>query len=99
MAASLASVPLLQKKHCASMPLRSTSACASSPCGSLNHAWRAMADQVAAPAGEEIEITLPLGVPDVGPLAAPQADGEAAVVADHVFLEQGDGVVAGHGSR
>src|SRR5207237_5668291 len=40
----------------------------------LDDARRAMADQVAAPAGEEIEIALPLGVPDVRPFAADQAN-------------------------
>ena len=47
-------------------------------------------EQVAAPAGEEVEIAVPLGVPDPRALAADQADGESPVVGDHVPIELGD---------
>ena len=95
-AASFASVPLLQKKHWPPKPLRSLSAWASSPCGSvyqvlgtwmsfadllahrLDDARRTVAEQVAAPAGEEVEVAVALGVPDVRPLAAHQADRDSA---------------------
>ena len=56
----------------------------------LDHARRAVAEQVAAPAGEEVEVAVPLGVPDLRALAADQADRVAAVVRDHVPLELGD---------
>src|SRR5580698_8000225 len=49
-----------------------------------------MPEQIAAPAGEEIEIPIPLGIPHVASLAAHQADGIATVVGDHVPFEQFD---------
>ena len=107
MAASFASVPLLQKKHWPSKPLRSTSALASSPCGfdvpgvghvdelgdlllhRLDDARRTVAEQVAAPAGEEVEVAVALGVPDVRAFAAHQAHRIARVVADDVAVGTG----------
>ncbi len=59
-------------------------------------ARRAMAEQVAAPAGEEVEVALALGVPDVGALAANQAHRVAAIIADDVLIEQLDRILAGH---
>src|SRR5439155_12002524 len=56
----------------------------------FHHTRRTVAEQVAAPTREEVEVTVALGVPDVGPLAAQQADRVARVVGDHVFLEQVD---------
>ena len=53
-------------------------------------AARAMAQQVAAPAGEEIEIAVSLGIPNPGALAADEADGEPSVVGYHVAIELGD---------
>src|SRR4029434_10972378 len=41
----------------------------------------AVPKQIAAPAGEEIEVTLSLGVPDVRPFAARQAHGIALICA------------------
>src|SRR5206468_1232024 len=49
---------------------------------------RTVAEQVAAPAGEEVEITITLIVPDVGAFAADQADGIARVVRDHIVFEE-----------
>src|SRR5262249_13847949 len=49
---------------------------------------RTMAEQVTAPAREEIEVALALGVPDQRTLAAHQADGVAGVIADDMSLEQ-----------
>ena len=51
---------------------------------------RAMTQQVAAPAGEEVEIAVSLGIPHPGPLAANQADGEPSIVGNHVTIELGD---------
>src|SRR5947209_6608001 len=45
-------------------------------------ARRTVAEQAAAPAGEVVEVAIPLRVPDVRALAAHQADGIARVVAD-----------------
>ena len=47
----------------------------------------AMAQQVAAPAGKEIQVAVSLVVPDVRPLAPHQRHGEAVVVGDDVLLE------------
>ena len=62
----------------------------------LDDARRTVAEQVAAPAGEEVEVAVALGVPDVRALAAHQADRVARVVADDVLLEQVDGLLDGH---
>src|SRR2546422_210153 len=62
----------------------------------LDDARRAVAEQVAAPGGEEVEVAVALGVPYVRPLAAHQADGEARVVADDVSAEEIDGLLGGH---
>ena len=45
-----------------------------------------MAQQIAAPAGKEIEIAVPFGIPDVRAFAARQHDGKAAVIGNHVLL-------------
>ena len=50
----------------------------------------AMAQQVAAPTGEEVEIAVSLGVPHPGTLAANQADGESSIVGYHIAIELGD---------
>src|SRR5262245_18732331 len=55
-----------------------------------------MPEQIAAPAREEIEITLALGVVDVRSLSAHQRHGETAILADDVFVEDGDGFGTGH---
>ncbi len=107
MAASLASAPLLQKKHWPPND-RSESACGERALGfhvpgvghvdqladlvadRLDDPGRAVAEQVAAPAGEEVEVAVPLGVPDPRTLAPDQADREPPVVGDHVPLELGD---------
>ena len=54
----------------------------------LDDRRRAMAQQVAAPAGEEVEIAVALAVPHPGVLAADQGDGKASVVGDHVALKE-----------
>ena len=51
-----------------------------------------MPEQIAAPAGEEIEIAIPFGVPDERAFAADQVDRVAVVVGDDVSLEQLDRV-------
>ncbi len=55
-----------------------------------DNALGAMAQQVAAPAGKEVEITVSLGVPHRGALAANQADGEPSIVGYHVTIELAD---------
>ena len=54
-----------------------------------------IAQDVAAPAGEEVKIAVSLGVPDVRPFPLHQADGVAGVIGDHVLVEQVDGGVTG----
>ena len=56
----------------------------------LDDPRRAMAKQVTAPAGEEIEVAVPLGIPDPGPLAPNQAYREAPIIGDHVPIELRD---------
>src|SRR5262249_23011461 len=63
----------------------------------LDDARRAVAEAVAAPAGEEVEVAVPLRVPDARPLAAHQADRVTGVIADHVLLEQVDDFRRGTG--
>jgi len=58
---------------------------------------RAMPEQIAAPAGEEVEITLPVGVPNAGPFALDQNDRVPRVVLNDVFLKLCDGFLCGHG--
>ena len=107
MAASLASVPELQKNACPPK-LRSRQQLGPAALGlgvpgvghvdqrgdlllhGLDDRRGTMAQQVAAPAGEEIEIAVALGVPDVRAFAAHQRDRIAAVVGDDVLLEQLD---------
>ena len=60
----------------------------------LHHARRRMPQDVAAPAGEQVEIAFPLGVPDIRPFAMHKADGVANVIRDHIFLEQLDRLLA-----
>src|SRR5262249_11055720 len=55
-----------------------------------DHARRAMADQVATPTGEEIQITVAFGVPDVTAFAAHQANRAARVIGDDVLPKQID---------
>src|SRR5439155_3384141 len=50
----------------------------------LDDARRAVAEQAAAPAGEEVEVAIALRVPDSGAFAAHQADRVSGVVTDHV---------------
>ena len=50
----------------------------------------AVAQQVAAPAREEVEIAVALGVPHPRSLAANEADGVSAIIGDHVPIELGD---------
>ena len=57
---------------------------------------RRMAEQATAPAGEEVEVAVPLGVPDPGAFAAHQADGETLVVADNKLIEELDGFLCRH---
>jgi hypothetical protein len=56
----------------------------------LDDARGAVADQIAAPAGEEVEVAVPLGVPNPRALAPDQADREPPVVGDHIPVELGD---------
>ena len=57
----------------------------------LDDARRTVAEQVAAPAGEEVEVAIALVVPDVRAFAAHQADRIARVVGDDVVLIQVNG--------
>jgi hypothetical protein len=56
----------------------------------LDDAGRAVAQQVAAPSREEVEIAVPLGIPDPGAFAPDETDRISAVIRDHVPLELGD---------
>ena len=105
-AASFASVPLLQKKHRPPKSVRSPSAWPSSACGSVYHvfgtwmSWRdlllnrlhdprrAVAEEAAAPAGEEVEVAVALGVPHPRVLAADEAHRVARVVRRQVLLRE-----------
>src|SRR5262249_7390446 len=62
----------------------------------LDDAGRAVAEQVAAPAREEIEVAVALGVPYKGAFAAHQADRVARVVADDKALERVDDLLGRH---
>ena len=53
----------------------------------LDDRRRAMAEEVAAPAREEIEILTPLGIPDLRSHAAFEADREPPVIGDDVAVE------------
>ena len=53
-----------------------------------DHGAGAVAKQIAAPAGEQVEVGVALVVPDVRPLAADQADRVARVIGDHIALVQ-----------
>ena len=57
----------------------------------LDDARRAMAQEIAAPAGKEVEIAVPFVVPDVGSFAAHQANRIARVVGNDVTLIQVEG--------
>src|SRR5262249_46329306 len=61
----------------------------------LDHARGAMAEEVAAPAREEVEVAVPLGVPDERAFPPDQADRVAAVVRDHITPELGDRLLRG----
>jgi len=63
----------------------------------LHDPRRTVAEEAAAPAGEEVEILRPLAVPDVRALATDEADRRPAVVADHVAVEQSDRFLQLHG--
>src|SRR5438128_1391471 len=82
--------PWMVSTRMAQVPLSISLVTAStSPRGSyLKPAQRTVAEQVAAPAGEEIEVAAALRVPDERFLAADQANGEARVVGDHVLVEK-----------
>src|SRR6266481_5155427 len=54
-----------------------------------------MAQKIASPAGEEIQIAVAFGVPHVRSLAARQANGIARIVADHIFLKELDDLLRG----
>ena len=105
MAASLASVPELQKnawppklrsrKRLGPQPLQlgvpgvgHVDQLAQLLADRLDHRRRAVAQQVASPAGKQIQVAVPLGVPDVGAFAADQGHGKPAVVGNHVLLEE-----------
>ena len=53
-------------------------------------ALRAMSEQIAAPAGEEVKVAVAFGVPDERTLAADEVDGVAVVVGDNIALEKID---------
>ena len=53
---------------------------------------RAMAQQVTAPTREEVEVAVPLRVPDPRTLTPDQADGEPAVVGHHIPRKPSYGV-------
>ena len=107
MAASLASVPELQKNACPPK-LRSESSLGPAALGfgvpgvghvdqrgdlllhGLDDRLGTMAQQVAAPAGKEVEIAIALGVPHVRAFAARQRHAEAPIVGHDVPLEQLD---------
>ncbi len=57
---------------------------------------RAMPQEVAAPAGEQIQIPGAFAIPDIGPLAAYQVNWIADVVGDHVFLKLSDRIRGTH---
>src|SRR5262245_20535611 len=52
----------------------------------LHHAWWTMAKQSAAPAREEIEITIAFRIPDPGAFTAHEAYRIALVVADDIAI-------------
>ena len=60
----------------------------------FDHSRRTVAQDVAAPAGEQVQVPSPLGIPHTGSLATDQADRVATVVGDHVLLELGNRVLA-----
>src|SRR5204863_5461998 len=55
----------------------------------LHDARRAVAEDAAAPAGEEVQVAVTFRVPDPRALAADEAHGVSGVVADDVLLRQG----------
>jgi hypothetical protein len=46
-----------------------------------------MADEIAAPTGKEVEVSVPVDVPNFRPLAANEARGVSGVVWDYVLGE------------
>ena len=56
-----------------------------------HHMRRAMSQQVAPPAGKEIQVAVPLAVPNERALAADEIDRIAVVIADDVAFEKLDG--------
>ena len=65
----------------------------------LHHPRRAMAQQVASPAGEQVQVASALGIPDPGPFAPDQRHRIAHVVGNHVLVEQGDYRIGGRGAH
>src|SRR5262249_48585991 len=55
----------------------------------LDHPGRAVPQEVAAPAREEVEVAVALGVPDPRPLTPDEANRVASVVGDDVTAELG----------
>ena len=56
----------------------------------LDDPGRAMAEQVAAPAREEVEVAVPFGIPDPRAFAPDQTDRVPPVIGDHIPIELGD---------
>src|SRR5689334_4579920 len=63
----------------------------------LHHARRTVPEKVAPPTGKEIEIAVPLRVPDPRVLAANQADRVARVIRGQVFLREPNDLFTGKG--
>ena len=59
-----------------------------------DHPRRTMAQDVAAPAREQVEVPIPLGIPHRRSLTPHQANRVTAVVGDHVLLELRDRLLA-----
>src|SRR5690606_40170574 len=65
------------------------------PYTTLFRSRRRIAQNIAAPAGKEIEIAVALRVPNEGAFATHQTDGVAGVVGNHVLVEQFDRLLGG----
>ncbi len=65
----------------------------------LDDRGRAMPQQVAPPAGKQIEVAVPFGVPHPGVFAADQGHGKPPVVGDHVALEEFEDFWGSHATR
>jgi hypothetical protein len=53
----------------------------------LNHAWRAVADEVTAPSGKEVHISTAFSVPYQRAFATNQTDWIATIIGDHVAIK------------